>query len=295
LYLAGTLTGHIPAFNNGAAEPNLPGEVLQGKTIDGLLSDGTKANEYVDVGFVSLMKGKFNLFLAAVQNGPNKGNINLFLDEGWHWTILDDIGIDPGFPVGVVKINDFTFSTSPRVIPYSRQTEAGAPAGVDQAGSILSGGVVPGALGDANFDGRLDGTLNAVGRFPFDSVILPGAPFAQTRVFDTDIPVTSAQAALLTVANALSYLSLALDRQDKEPDLAASLRKTFNERMDTARHHAEQASLPDKAMQMLSLLQANVGATELCSGWKMLQEIAPANDLRRRDFNASGIKIMCEK
>jgi tetratricopeptide (TPR) repeat protein len=295
LYLAGTLTGHIPAFNNGAAEPNLPGEVLQGKTIDGLLSDGTKANEYVDVGFVSLMKGKFNLFLAAVQNGPNKGNINLFLDEGWHWTILDDIGIDPGFPVGVVKINDFTFSTSPRVIPYSRQTEAGAPAGVDQAGSIVSGGVVPGALGDANFDGRLDGTLNAVGRFPFDSVILPGAPFAQTRVFDTDIPVTSAQAALLTVANALSYLSLALDRQDKEPDLAAWLRKTFNERMDTARHHAEQASLPDKAMQMLSLLQANAGATELCSGWKMLQEIAPANDLRRRDFNASGIKIMCEK
>ena len=295
LYLAGTLTGYVPAFNNGAAEPNLPGEVLQGKTIDGLLSDGTEANEYVDVGFVSLMKGKFNLFLSAVQDGPNKGKINFFLDDGWHWTIRDDIGIDPGFPVGVVKFKDFTFSTSPRVIPYSRQTEAGAPAGVDRAGSIVSGGVVPGALGDANFDGHLDGTLNAVGRFPFDSVILPGAPFAQTRVFDTDIPVTSAQAALLTVANALSYLSLTLDRQEKEPDLAASLRKTFNERMDTARRHTQQASLPDEAMKTIGLLQANAGAAELCAAWKMLQETAPAYDLRRRDFNASGIKIVCEK
>ena len=295
LYLAGTLTGYVPAFNNGAAEPNLPGEVLQGKTLDGLLSDGTEANENVDVGFVSLMKGKFNLFLSAVQDGPNKGKINFFLDDGWHWTIRDDIGIDPGFPVGVVKFNDFTFSTSPRVVPVSRQTDAHAPAGVDRAGSIASGGVVPGALGDANFDGRLDGTLNAVGRFPFDSVILPGAPFAQTRVFDTDIPVTSAQAALLTVANALSYLRLALDVQDKQPELAVSLRQTFNERMGIARRHAEQSSLPDAAKQAMGLLQANAGEAELCAGWKMLQESASANDLRRQDFNASGIKTVCKQ
>lgn len=295
LYLGGTLTGFVPAFNNGAAEPNLPGEVLQGKTLDGLLSDGTEANENVDVGFVSLMKGKFNLFLSAVQDGPNKGKINFFLDDGWHWTIRDDIGIDPGFPVGVVKFNDFTFSTSPRIIPYSRQTESGAPAGVDQAGSVASGGVVPGALGDANFDGRLDGTLNAVGQFPFDSVILPGAPFAQTRVFETDIPITPEQAALLTVANALSHLRLALDLQEKQPALAASLRQTFTERMDTARRHAERASLSDAARQAIGLLQANAGETELCEAWKMLQEAAPANDLRRADFNASGIKTVCKK
>lgn len=300
LYLGSALNGFIPAFNNGAAEPNLPGEILQakvvpGKVVNGLLSDGTEANKNIDVGFVSLMNGKFNLFLAAVQDGPNKGKVNFFLDDGWHWTIQDDIGIDPGFPVGIVKFQEFTFSTSPRVLPYSRQTESGFPAGVDRAGSVESGAVVPGALGDANFDGKLDGTVNAIGRFPYDSVILPGAPFAQTRVFETDIPVTPAQAALLTVANALSYLRLALDLQDKRPELAASLRQTFSERMDTARRHAERASLSAAARQTIGRLQANASEAELCEAWKMLQEAAPANDLRRRDFNASGIKIVCTK
>ena len=293
LYLGGTLGGFIPAFNNRGAEPNLPGEILQGKAVDGLLSDGTEANENVDVGFVSLMNGQFKLFLAAVQDGPNQGKINFFLDEGWHWTIRDDIGIDPGFPVGVVKFRDFTFSTSPRVIAYSRQTEAHNPGGVDRAGSIPSGGVVPGALGDANFDGKLDGVFNAIGRFPYDSVILPGAPFAQTRVFDTDIPVTSTQAALLTLANALSYLRLAVDLQGKQPEIAKALRQTFGERMDAARRHAEHASLAEAARQTLNRLQANAGEAELCAGWKLLQEAAPANDLRRRDFNASGIKLSC--
>jgi hypothetical protein len=276
---------------------------LQGKVVDGLLSDGTEANENIDVGFVSLMNGKFNLFLSAVQDGPNKGKINFFLDDGWHWTIRDDIGIDPGFPVGIVKFQEFTFSTSPRVLGYSRQTEAHNPGGVDQAGSIPSGGVVPGALGDANFDGKLDGTLNAIGRFPYDSVILPGAPFGQTRVFDTNIPVTPGQAALLTVANALSHLRLAIDLQAKHPEIANIMRQLYGERMDAARRHSEKAQpttptgagLSDAARQTISRLQTNAGEAELCEAWNMLQVAAPANDLRRRDFNASGIKIVCAK
>lgn len=295
LALGGTLNGLIAPLNNGAAEPNLPGEVRQGKVVDGLLSDGTPANENIDVGFVSLMNGKFNLFLAAVQDGPHQGRIHFFLDDGWNWTIHDDIGIDPGFPVGVIKIQDFTFSTSPRVLPYSRQTQAGNPGGVDRAGSIASGAVVPGALGDADFNGRLDGTLNAIGRFPYDSVILPGAPFAQTRLFTTEIPVTSAQAALLTLANALGYLRLALDLQGAQPELAAALRQTFNERMETARRHAQRASLPAEVGQTLDGLRGDAAEAALCAGWKMLQVSAPQHDLRRRDFNASGIKIECLK
>lgn len=295
MVLGSAINGHIPAFNNRGAEPNLPGEILQGKAVDGLLSDGTEANENIDVGFVSLMNGKFRLFLSAVQDGPNKGEINFFLDDGWHWTILDDIAIDPGFPVGVIKFQDFTFSTSPRVLPVSRQTEAKSPAGVDQSGSIPSGGVVPGALGDANFDGRLDGTLNAIGRFPYDSVLLPGTPFAQTRVFDTDIPVTSAQAALLTLANALSHLRLAIDLKARHPEVAEAMRETFNERMAAARRHAEKAQLPDAARQTMDRLQANAGEAELCAAWKLLNEAAPAQGLRKRGFNASGIKIACPK
>ncbi|MDD5033737.1 MAG: hypothetical protein PHE55_03185 [Methylococcaceae bacterium] len=303
LYLGSALNGNIPAFNNGKDEPNLPGEILQGKTVDGLLSDGTPVNENVDVGHVNLMNGKFSLFLSAVQDGPSKGVIQFFLDDGWHWTIYDDIAIDPGFPVGVIKIQNFTWSTSPRVLPYSRQTEAGHPAGVDRSGSIASGAVVPGAMGDANFDGKLDGEFNAIGRFPYDSVILPGTPFAQVRVFDTEIPVTPAQAALLTVANALSHLRLAIDLQGKRPELAQTLRQTFAERMEAARRHAERASsstalragLPDAARQTINRLKADAGEADLCEAWKVLQEAAPANGLRRRDFNASGIKIVCGK
>lgn len=295
LYLGGALSGFIPAFNNGAAEPNLPGEIRQGKTVDGLLSDGAPANEHVDVGSVTLMNGKFNLFLAAVQDGPNQGRIHFFLDEGWNWTIRDDVGIDPGFPIGVIKIQEFTFSTSPRVIRFSRQTESGAPAGVDRAGSIASGEVVDGAVGDANFDGRLDGVFNGIGRFPFDSVILPGAPFAQTRVFDTDIPVTPAQAALLTLANALGHLRLALDVQGERPALAAALRQTFAERMELVRRHTQRASLPAPAPATIDRLQAAAGEAELCAGWELLNTQAPANGLRRLDFNASAIKMVCVK
>jgi len=295
LQLAGALTGFIPAFNNGIEEPNLPGEILQGKVVDGLLADGTEANEYVDVGFVSLMDGRFNLFLAAVQDGPHQGRINFFLDAGWHWTILDDIGIDPGFPVGVVKFREFVFSTSPRVLPYSRQTEMGAPAGVDQAGSIQSGEVIPGALGDADFNGLLDGTFNALGRFPFDSIILPGAPFAQTRVFTTDIPITKAQAALLTLANALSHLRLAIELQQERPELARSLRETFSDRINNARRHAEGASLADSVRRTLAELDADADEAALCAGWQLLQETAPVHGLKRRDFDGSGGVRICSQ
>jgi hypothetical protein len=291
LQLGSALNGYIPAFNNRGAEPNLPGEVLQGKTVDGLLSDGAEANENVDVGFVALMNGQFKLFLSAVQDGPSKGVIHFFLDDGWHWTIYDDIAIDPGFPVGVIKIQNFTWSTSPRLLPYSRQTEAKAPAGVDQSGSIKSGEAVPGRLGDDNFDGKLDGLFNAIGQFPYDSVILPGSPFSQIRVFETDIPVTSAQATWLTLANALSHLRLSLDLKEKHPDIAASLRKTFAERVDFARRHAEKASLSDAAKQGINSLKPEAGEAELCAAWKLLQQAAPASDLRRRDFNASGITL----
>ena len=295
LHLGGALSGTIPAFNNGGAEPNLPGEAQQGLQVDGRLSDGAEVNEHVDVGFVRLMNGKFKLFLSAVQDGPSQGVIHFFLDEGGHWTIFDDIAIDPGFPVGVIKIQDFNWSTSPRVLPFSRQTEAGNPGGVDQSGSIRSGEVVAGALGDDDSDGRLDGVFNAIGRFPYDSVLLPGSPFSQIRIFETEIPVAAAQAALLTTANALSYLRLALDAQAKTPEVSAKLRQTYGERMNMARKHAERGGLSDAAKQVISQLGANAGEAELCGAWRQLQEALPANGLRRRDFNGSGIKIVCTK
>lgn len=216
LLLSGFLQGQIPQFNNLGEIPNIPAEVLQGKLIDGRLSDGTLINERIDVGCVTLM-GQLKLLLAAVGGGPNGGRVNFYLDRDWNWTIRDDIAIDPGFPSGIIKFNDFVFSTKPRRLPWSTQTVRGLPGGVDRAGSKISGGVVPGHLGDDDFDGRLDGIFNAVGSFPLTSMFLPGAPFAQTRIFISDVPVSHMEAAFLSIASARSQLLLASELS--EPSL----------------------------------------------------------------------------
>lgn len=294
LRLGSALNGYIPPFNNGASEPNLPGELRQGRVIDGLFSDGTPANEYVDVGFVSLMGGRFNLFLAAVQDGPHQGRINFFLDRDGHWSIFDDIGIDPGFSVGVVKFRDFIFSTAPRPLPYSRQTEGGAPAGVDRAGSIESGAVVPGALGDADFDGYLDGTFNAIGRFPYDSVILPGAPFAQTRVFESDIPISPRQAAVLTLGNGLAHLRLALEFAAEQPERAEQMRAEFEQRMQQAGRHLERTD-GDPALQ--GLLEHATHAADhasLCVAAQQLAQQAAAQGLAWHAFDGGAVPTCAE-
>ena len=291
LQLAAPLTGAIAPFNNGAAEPNLPGELRQGKVIDGLLSDGAEANEHVDVGFVSLMNGRFNLFLAAVQDGGHEGWINFFLDRDLHWTIFDDIGIDPGFPVGVVKFRDFIFSTGPRVLPMSRQTESGAPGGVDRAGSVAGGEVIPGRLGDDDFDGLLDGMFNAIGRFPYDSVMLPGAPFAQTRVFTTDIPVSADHAALLTLSNALAHRRLAIDLADERPEAAARLQTLFSERLALARRHATRAADSAVRALMSNSDDEEPDGAALCALRERLGDAAAAVGLVTRNFDGTNVEI----
>jgi len=202
------LEGTIKLFNNGGEEPNAPAEILQGLKIDGKLSDGTLIHENVDVGRIFLMNGRFNLLLAAVGGGPNEGWLHFYLDKQGNWTIQDDIAIDPGFPEGIIKFNDFIFSTGPRILPLSRQTQLQYPAGVDRAGSIASNSFIEGYLGDDNFDGYLDGMFNAIGTFPFSSILLPGAPFAQTRTFRSKISVDKFQALYLTLSNLNSYLHL---------------------------------------------------------------------------------------
>lgn len=238
----GGLRGVIPLLNNGAAEPNLPGEALQGGTVDGRLCDGTRINENIDVGFVELMNGRFKLLLAAIDGGPAQGAARFFLDEHGNWTIGDDIAIDPGFAWGLVKLENFRWSTGPRRLPRSTQTAEGHPGGVDQAGSRVSGDFIPGRLGDDDLDGRLDGLMNAVGSFPLSSVILPGAPFAQTRTFVSDIELSPADAAALTLANAASYVRLAVEGVTP----ADELRQAATRRLElTERHLARAAAQGD--------------------------------------------------
>lgn len=237
------LRGHIAPFNNGGQAPNLPGEAFQGLDVDGKLCDGTLINEHADVGYVGLMKGQLKLLLAAVDGGPNRGRVDFYLDDDWNWTIHDDIAIDPGFPVGVIKINDFRWSTGPRPLPPSVQTARKYPGGVDQAGSKMTGEFIPGLLGDDDFDGYADGVFNAVGSFPLTSAFLPGAPFSQTRRFVSDFAVSARQAAGLTLANARTHLLLASRGVQPASELVAIAR----ERLAMADKQFERAADPSLA------------------------------------------------
>ncbi len=309
LHLARPFTGTIPQFNNGTGEPHMPGEIAVGKALDGRFSDGTPVNKNIDVGHVILMNGKFKLFLAATDGGPNRGAVHFYLDRFWNWTIQDDIGIDPGFTQGVIKFQNFTFSTSPRILPASTQTESREPGGVDRAGSLPSGTVVPGLLGDDDGEGRLAGTFNAIGSFPLDSVLLPGAPFAQTRVFRTDIVVSPQVAGFLTLANAVSFLraevALASDMEADE----TRLDQTFRDRLKLAIGHFGKAdawiqSLDDKVRLAYQRLTAppeafaspSVRMHYICESAADLSVVASALNLVRSETDGSrlGARLRCE-
>lgn len=214
--LSGFLTGITRAVNNGGEEPNVSGEILQGKIIDGKLSDGTLINENIDMSNAEIMNGQFNLLLAAVYGGPNEGNTYFYTDDNLSWWIKDDIAIDPGFSAGIVNINDFTFTTGPRLIPRSIQSESGYPGGTSQTGSLETGRLAIGALGDSDEDGYLDGIFNAIGRFPMESIFLPGAPFVQLFKFTSDIPITPLEDAALTLASTRLYYEMLKTELHKE-------------------------------------------------------------------------------
>jgi hypothetical protein len=196
----------VSAFNNGPAEPNVSGEAAQGSLVDGKMSDGTLINENIEMGNAVIINGQFNLILAAVFGGPSKGASNFFLDDAYNWTIRDDIAMDPGFPEGVVKINEFTFSTGPRPVPLSIQTQRKFPGGVDRVGTLASGEIVVGRLGDDDFDGHVDGVFFAMGQLPLTSPFLPGAPFVQRMEFTSTVPISPLESVLLTVATSRNCL-----------------------------------------------------------------------------------------
>ena len=245
MHPAGFLDLTVPAENNGAEPPNVSGESLQGTPVDGKLSDDTLINENIDMGNALLLNGQFNLLLAAVYGGPHHGDSHFFLDMNLNWSIQDDIAIDPGFAAGVIKINDFQFTTGPKAVPFSLQTIQHAPGGVDQVGSLVSGETVVGRLGDDDADGYLDGVFLAMGNFPYGAVLLPGAPFVQALEFKSNIPVSAADAALLTVAAARNDAAAFLHLDALAPNADRSRERlvtALRERLDLARRHLERAS-----------------------------------------------------
>ncbi len=264
------LEGKIRFFNNQGQEPNAPGEILQGLKIDGKLSDGTLINENVDVGRVFLMNGRFNMLLAAVGGGPNGGGLTFYLDEFGNWNLRDDAGVDPGFPVGVIKMDNFLFSTSARILPFSKQTQLGYPAGIDRSGSIASNSFVEGYLGDDDFDGYLDGHFNVIGTFPFNSILLPGAPYAQTRTFRSKIPLNQFQTLFLTLSNLNSYLRIADQiKQHREADFG-QLVEIIRKRVGIVSEHTQRAEFDDswqtfqsQIAEMGRIVEGEISLTEI--------------------------------
>jgi len=176
-----------PFFNNGAAEPNLCGQIEIGKPPTGLLSYGkTRLNENVDACAFKINNMK--ILAGVIEGGHHQGQQIAVALEGGMMLMTMDFALDLGVgEAGILKLH-FYGTTGEVVIPDSLQTQMKLPGGVDQAGSLKSGVKLRGRLGDYNHDGMLDGAIVVAGNIPLNSIFMPGAPYALIRYFDTDVP-----------------------------------------------------------------------------------------------------------
>jgi len=178
-----------PYFNNGGAEPNIPGEIETTDAPDGLLSDGvTTLNENAATGPFELNGSKIVVGIGGHNAGAHHGEqVSVLLDR--HTMIMTmDIVFDMGIGAGGIVKSPFYGTTQEVTVPKSLQTQLGIEGGIDKAGSLKSGDRIHGRLGDFNGDGFLDGAIVVSGNMPLSSVFMPGAPFALIRYFDTDMP-----------------------------------------------------------------------------------------------------------
>jgi hypothetical protein len=175
-----------------------------------VLSDGkTTTNANIDAGALEIGgtaksqgKGKAEgktFWLYAVAGGPNEGRERYHFDAHYNmvWTV--DLGLDPGFAEGIVRVNGFELTTGTRKVPASLQTAAKQPGGYDKAGSLGSGTMLVGRVGDFDADGFMDGIIVATANVPMQADLLPGAPVANQRGFNTDIPIEPLFALELTL------------------------------------------------------------------------------------------------
>ena len=128
------------------------------------------------------------ILVGIIDGGPHYGGQIATMTEDGHMVMTMDTALDLGVgEAGVIRI-PFYATTGEVTVPYSIQTQMGLPGGTDRAGSKPSGTVLKGRLGDFNNDGMLDGAIVLSGNIPLDSMLLPGAPYAFTRYFETDVP-----------------------------------------------------------------------------------------------------------
>jgi hypothetical protein len=178
-----------PFWNNGGESPNVAAE-KDFPPVDGLLSDGSKINENVDLGTFTLAGTRF--LPAVAEGGEYMGQQMAMTEADGNVVMVMDLLLDLGIgPKGVVRI-PFRGTTGTVTVPAPLQNPQSASTGPQQAGPIKTGETLSGRIGDFNGDGYIDGTLVAVGVMPLSSPIYPGLPFAMARNFETDIPINGA-------------------------------------------------------------------------------------------------------
>ena len=209
------------------------------------LSDGkTRVNANIDAGVLSIgeQTGDRTFWLVAVDGGPNGGEESYEFDEDMNmiWTV--DLALDPGFSEGIVRVDDFQLTSGWVRIPPSAQTERSIPGGYDKAGTLASGDVLMGRVGDFDFDGMLDGIVVASPRVPMLSELLPGAPVGNLRGFTSDIPIDPLLGAELVLHGVLNMRPL-IDEAIEAGDQPAMLRYVTEAR---SRVIAAQRNFEDK-------------------------------------------------
>ncbi len=186
-------TGFTPFLNTGTT-------LTDGKTL---------VNENIEAGVLVIGKQRKQRFsLVAVYGGPQEGQETYYFNDNGEFIWAVDFALDPGFPEGIIQVNDFFLTTGIVQIPKSLQSDKNIPGGYDKAGSKQSGDYLFGQVGDFDNNGFLDGVIVAAPHVPMKSNMLPGSPVGNQRGFTSDIPIKPLVACELVLRNIAHFKTL---------------------------------------------------------------------------------------
>ena len=242
----------VAAFGEGGKILS-DGKTVSNANIDaGALEIGGKQSE-LKSGAKAKTEGK-TFWLYAVAGGPNGGRETYRFDANYNmvWTV--DIGLDPGFAEGILRVNGFELTTGIRKVPLSMQSAAGKPGGYDKAGSFKSGSLLVGRVGDFDADGFMDGTIVASANVPMQADLLPGAPVANKRGFKTDVAIDPLFAMELTLHGIANMRPLVKDTLNGgHLDQLTEYLKDVQERLLAARGNYDAAFIKTPAAKRAEL------------------------------------------
>lgn len=224
------LKGETKFFNNGPAEPNVPGEIEIFGKFEGKLSNGQLFNEHVHGGVPVAGRGAMRFLAVIAYGGPNNGTEKYAVQENLDLEIRTDLALDPGFKEGLVISNNIRITTGLLWTPLSLQSQQNMMGGTDKAGSLPSGAPILGQFGDFDADGFWDGRIVGVSNIQLGHIFLPGAPVVQARDFKSDIPTPYQDSATFTLAS-IHHIAEIWQRA-KKGDFPSAAQKYVLENLD---------------------------------------------------------------